>query len=54
MVDTLSFSVPSSSGWPVRWDVQIVDPTTGKALLHAGGDTNNTWDLEKVTQVPTG
>jgi hypothetical protein len=53
-VDTLSFSVPAASGAPVTWDVQIVDPATGKALLQIGGDTSHTWDLEQVTQIPTG
>ena len=53
-VGTLSFSVPAASGAPVVWDVQIIDPTTGKALLQVGGDITNTWDLEQVTAIPTG
>jgi hypothetical protein len=53
-VDTLSLSVPAASGAPVTWDVQIVDPATGKALLQIGGDTSNTWDLVQVSQIPTG
>jgi hypothetical protein len=53
-VDTLSFSVPAASGAPVVWDVQIIDPTTGKALLQVGGDITNTWDLEQVAAIPTG
>jgi hypothetical protein len=52
-VDTVSFSVPGTSGTPVTWDVQIVDPATGKALLQIGGDARGSWDLEKVTQIPT-
>ena len=53
-VDTLSFSVPAASGAPVAWDIQVVDPTTGKALLQVGGHITNTWDLEQVRAIPTG
>ncbi len=53
-VDTLSFSVPNPSGSPVTWDVQIPDPTAEKALLQVGSDSSTTYDLEKVSQIPTG
>ena len=53
-VDTLSFSVPDASGTPVTWDIQIPDPTTQKALLQVSSDASMSYDLEKVSPVPTG
>jgi len=53
-VDTLSFSVPEASGTPVTWDVQIADPTSQKALLQVGSDSSTSYDLEKVSPIPTG
>jgi hypothetical protein len=53
-VDTLSFSVPDASGSPVTWDVQIPDPTSQKALLQVGPDSSTSYDLEKVSPIPTG
>jgi hypothetical protein len=53
-VDTLSFSVPDASGSPVTWDVQIPDPATQKALLQVSSDSSTSYDLEKVSPIPTG
>ena len=53
-VAALSFSAPAPSGAGVTWGLQIVDPATGEALLQVGGDTHSSWDLERVTQIPTG
>ena len=53
-VDTLSFSVPDASGSPVAWDIQIPDPTTRKALLQVSSDASTSYDLEKVSPIPTG
>jgi len=53
-VDTLSFSVPNQSGSPVTWDVQIPDPTAQKALLQVSSDSSTSYDLEKVSPIPTG
>ena len=52
-VDTVAFSVPAPGGTSTEWDVQIVDPTTSKALLQVGGDSTGSYDLEQVVAIPT-
>ena len=51
-VDTIKFDIPGTGGDAAHWELSIPDPTSGSAVLSIG--TNDTWDVEKVDQIPTG
>jgi hypothetical protein len=51
-VDTIKFVVPGTGSDAAHWELSIPDPTSGTAVLSIG--TSDTWDMEKVDQIPTG